>query len=72
MFRKNIFEFPEFKNILLNILEQVFIFTEYFCVIDNYNKDLKAKLNKQIIIFLLWSYKVKDRVNFFLYIVHIN
>lgn len=43
------FEFPQLRSILLNILEQGPIFTKHFHVIDNYNKEIRASLNEQLI-----------------------
>lgn len=49
--RENIFEFPEFRYMLLNILEQVPIFLNIFYVTNNYNKEIRANLNEQIILY---------------------
>lgn len=57
----------QFKYILLNILEQVPIFAEYFHVTDNYNKDIKANLNGQIIILYCGTIKSKIMLLCFLY-----
>ena len=49
------FEFPQLRSILLNILEQGPIFTKHFHVIDNYNKEIRASLNEQLIFTVKWQ-----------------
>lgn len=51
--RENIFEYPQLRNVLLNILEEGSILTKHFCVIDNYTKGIRAYLNEQIIFTVL-------------------
>lgn len=47
------------------------MFTEYFCVIYNYNKDIRAYINEQIIILHCGAIKSnKDGLIFFLYCGH--
>ena len=47
MYGENIFEFSQLRSILF--LEQGPIFTEYFCITDNYGKAIRTYLNEQII-----------------------